>query len=114
MGTGTGDSTEPNYIQSGANRYPFSQPENQAVRDFIVKHRNITGAQSFHNSGGMILRGPSVKGGGAEAYSRSDDAVINEIGKKGEQMIPGYKLLTIWKDLYTVYGGEVDWWHGAM
>jgi hypothetical protein len=105
---------EPNYIQSGANRYPFSQPENQAVRDFIVKHRNITGAQTFHNSGGMILRGPSIQGGGAEAYSRSDDAVINEIGKKGEQMIPGYKLLTIWKDLYSVYGGEVDWWHGAM
>jgi hypothetical protein len=105
---------EPNYVQSGANRYPFSQPENQAVRDFIVKHRNITGAQTFHNSGGMILRGPSVQGGGAESYSRSDDAVINEIGKKGEQMIPGYKLLTIWKDMYTVYGGELDWWHGAM
>ncbi len=105
---------EPNYIQSGANRYPFSQPENQAVRDFIVKHRNITGAQTFHNSGGMILRGPSVQGGGAESYSRSDDAVINEIGKKGELMIPGYKLLTISKDMYTVYGGEIDWWHGAM
>jgi len=105
---------EPNYVQSGAHRYPFSQPENRAVRDFIVKHRNITGAQSFHNSGGMILRGPSIQGGGAEAYSRSDDAVINTIGKTGEKMIPGYKLLTIWSDLYTVYGGEIDWWHGAM
>ncbi len=105
---------EPNYIQSGADKYPFSFPENQAVRDFTLKHRNITGAQSFHNSGGMILRGPSIKGGGAEAYSRSDEAVINAIGKKGELMIPGYKLLTIWKDLYTVYGGELDWWAGAM
>jgi len=105
---------EPNYVQSGAHKYPFSQPENQAIRDFTSKHRNITGAQSFHNSGGMILRGPSVQGGGAESYSRTDDAVINEIGRKGEQMIPGYKLLTIWKDMYTVYGGELDWWHGAM
>ncbi len=105
---------EPNYIQSGAHKYPFSQPENQAIRNFTMKHRNITGAQTFHNSGGMILRGPSIQGGGAESYSRSDDAVINEIGRKGEQMIPGYKLLTIWKDLYTVYGGELDWWHGAM
>ena len=105
---------EPNFVQSGAHKFPFSQPENQAVRDFITAHRNITGAQSFHNSGGMILRGPSVQGGGAESYSRSDDAVINEIGSKGEQMIPGYKLLTIWKDMYTVYGGELDWWHGAM
>lgn len=105
---------EPNYVQSGANKYPFSQPENRAVRDFVTKHRNITGAQSFHNSGGMILRGPSIEGGGAEAYSRSDDAVIDALGKKGELIIPGYKLLTIWKDMYTVYGGEIDWWHGAM
>ncbi len=105
---------EPNYVQSGANKYPFSQPENRAVRDFALNHRNIAGAQSFHNSGGMILRGPSIQGGGAEAYSRSDDAVIDAIGKKGELMIPGYSLLTIWKDMYTVYGGEIDWWHGAM
>jgi hypothetical protein len=105
---------EPNYIQSGADKYPFSQPENQTVRDFFIKHRNITGSQSFHNSGGMILRGPSVQGGGAEAYSREDDAVLDEIGKKGELMIPGYRLLTIWKDMYTVWGGELDWVHGAM
>jgi hypothetical protein len=105
---------EPNYVQSGAHKYPFSQPENQAIRDFVIRHRNITGSQSFHNSGGMILRGPSIQGGGAEAYSRADDAVINTIGRKGELMIPGYRLLIIWKDMYTVYGGELDWWHGAM
>jgi hypothetical protein len=105
---------EPNYVQNGADKYPFSFPENQAVRDFTLRHRNITGAQSFHNSGGMILRGPSIAGGGSEAYSRSDDEVIENIGKKGEQMIPGYKLLTIWKDMYPVWGGEVDWWHGEM
>jgi len=105
---------EPNYIQGGADKYPFTFPENQAIRDFTINHRNITGAQSFHNSGGMILRGPSVKGGGAEAYSRADDAVIETIGKKGELMIAGYKLVTIWKDMYTVWGGELDWWHGAM
>ncbi|HBE41111.1 MAG TPA: peptidase M14, partial [Bacteroidales bacterium] len=105
---------EPNYVQSGAHKYPFSQPENKAVRDFGINHRNITGAQSFHNLGGMILRGPSIQGGGAEAYSRADDTVIDALGKKGELMIPGYKLLTIWKDMYTVYGGEIDWWHGAM
>ncbi len=105
---------EPNYVQYGADKYPFTFPENQAIRDFSLKHRNITGAQSFHNSGGMILRGPSIKGGGAEAYSRSDDNVLNTIGKKGELMLPGYKLLTIWKDMYTVYGGELDWWHGEM
>ncbi len=105
---------QPAYVQSGAGRYPFWLPENQAVRDFGLRHRNITAAQSFHNSGGMILRGPSIQGGGAEVYSRADEDVINAIGKKGETIIPGYRFLTIWKDLYTVYGGEVDWWYGAM
>ncbi len=105
---------EPNNVQHGADKYPFSFPENQAIRDFTMKHRNITGAQCFHNYGGMILRGPSIKGGGSEAYTPSEDAIINAIGKKGELIIPGYKLLTIWKDLYSVYGGELDWWHGAM
>jgi len=105
---------EPNNVQYGADKYPFTFPENQAVRDFSLKHRNITGAQSFHNSGGMILRGPSIKEGGDEAYSRSDDYVLDVIGKKGELMLPGYKLVTIWKDMYTVYGGELDWWHGEM
>ncbi len=37
-----------------------------------------------------------------------------QLARKGEEMIPGYKLITIWKDMYTVYGGELDWWHGAM
>jgi hypothetical protein len=105
---------EPNYVQSGADKYPFTMPENQAVLDFILKHRNITGSQSFHNSGGLILKGPSIQGGGAEVYTRTDDVVINAIGKKGEEIIPGYKFITIWKDMYTVYGGELDWWNGAM
>ena len=105
---------QPEYIQNGAGRYPFSLPENQAVRDFTMKHRNITGAQSFHNYGGMILRGPSIQEGGSEIYTSEDDEIINNIGKKGELMIPGYRLLSIWKDLYPVYGGELDWWYAAM
>jgi hypothetical protein len=105
---------QPNYVQDGAGKYPFSLPENQAVRDFTMKHRNITGAQSFHNFGGMILRGPSIQEGGSEIYTYEDEEVINTIGKKGELIIPGYKLLTIWKDLYPVYGGELDWWYGSM
>jgi len=105
---------EPNYIQSGADKYPFTFPEHQAMRDFVVKHRNIAGSQSFHNSGGMILRGPSIQSGYAEVFTRADETVINEIGKTGEKIIPGYKLLTIWRDLYTVWGGELDWMYGAM
>ncbi|MGM0666901.1 MAG: M14 family metallopeptidase [Bacteroidota bacterium] len=109
-----GYSWQPGYIQGGADKYPFSFPENQAVRDFALEHKNITGAQSYHNSGGMILRGPSIEGGGSEVYTREDERVINTIGEMGETIIPGYRFLTIWKDMYTVYGGELDWWYGSM
>lgn len=105
---------EPNIIQWGAGKYPFSFPETRAVRDFSLRHRNITGAQSFHNSGGLILRGPSTPNKGSEIYTRADEEVINEVGKKGEKIIPGYKFITIWKDMYNVYGGELDWWYGAV
>jgi hypothetical protein len=105
---------EPNYVQWGAGKYPFSFPENQAVRDFSLKHRNIAAAQSFHNSGGLILRGPSIKEGGAEVFTRDDEEILNSIGKKGEEIIAGYKFITIWKDMYPVYGGELDWWYGAI
>lgn len=105
---------EPNYVQRGADKYPFTFPENRAIRDFALKHMNIAGSQSYHNSGGMILRGPSIEGGGAEVITRQDDQVLNTIGEIGEMMIPGYRLLTIWDDLYPVYGGELDWWYSVI
>ena len=52
---------QPDYMQNGAHRYPFSILENRLVADFITAHPNIAGAQSYHNAGGMILRGPGAK-----------------------------------------------------
>jgi hypothetical protein len=49
---------QPDYVQRGAYYFPFGLPENKAVKDFVLAHPNIAGAQSYHNSGGMILRGP--------------------------------------------------------
>ena len=99
---------QPNFIQGGALKYPFSLPESRAVRDFIMKHNNIAGAQSFHNSGGQILSPPGAEGD-RNNISRSDIAVYDAIGKKGEELIPDYAYLVLYKDLYTVYGGEIDW-----
>lgn len=28
-------------------------------------------------------------------------------------MIPGYKYLVVYKDLYSVFGGELDWFYGG-
>jgi hypothetical protein len=99
---------QPRYIQSGAHRYPFSILENRLVADFIKARPNIAGAQSYHNSGGMILRGPGAKD---DRYEAADIAVYNLIGKRGEEMLPGYKLMNVADDLYEVYGGEIDWLH---
>ena len=103
---------QPNYIQNGAYKYPFSLPENRAVMEFVMKHPNIAAAQSYHNAGGMILRGP----GGQEdvgTYNSQDVAVYDAIAKKGEELIPGYKYLVVYKDLYSAYGGELDWFYAG-
>jgi hypothetical protein len=92
-------------------RYPFTLPENRAVMEFVMKHSNIAGAQSFHNSGGMILRGPGAEED-INTYNREDIRIYDAIGKKGEEMIPGYRYLTVYKDLYSVFGGELDWFYG--
>lgn len=103
---------QPDYIQRGASKYPFSAPETRAVADFVLSRPNIAGAQSFHNSGGMILRGPGAEED-LSTYNRADIAIYDAIGKKGERMLPGYRYLTVYKDLYSVFGGELDWFYGS-
>ncbi len=103
---------QPNPIQGGAYKYPFSIPENRAVRDFVMKHSNIAGAQSFHNSGGMILRGPGAEED-LSTYNAADVRIYDAIGKMGEKLIPGYRYLVVYKDLYSVFGGELDWFYGG-
>lgn len=102
---------QPSYVQYGADQYPFSIPEIRAVADFVLAHPNIGGAQSYHNSGGMILRGPGTEDD--TSYSANDENVYDNLGKLGEQMLPGYRYMVLWKDLYSVYGGEIDWFYGA-
>lgn len=107
-----GWSWQPDYIQRGAYKYPFSLPETRAVMEFVMKHPNIAGAQSYHNYGGMILRGPGAEED-RDTYNRQDVEIYDAIGKKGEELIPGYKYLVVYKDLYSVFGGELDWFYGG-
>lgn len=97
---------QPSYVQRGAYRYPFSIPSNRQVAQFIMAHPNIAGAQSYHNTGGMILRGPGSK---TDEWPRDDITVYDGVAKRGEQMLPGYRYLNIAEDLYEVWGGETDW-----
>jgi hypothetical protein len=101
---------QPQYVQGGADFYPTSLPETRAVVDFVTAHPNIAGAQSYHNNGGMILRGP---GSPQDEYRPQDVSVYDELGRTGERILPGYRYMTVWKDLYIVWGGELDWFYGA-
>jgi len=105
-------SWQPAYVQWGADQYPFSIPEDRAVADFVLAHPNIGGAQSYHNSGGMILRGPGDVND-ESTYNRQDLQIYDFLGKLGEQLLPGYKYMVVHKDLYSVFGGELDWFYGA-
>lgn len=98
---------QPNYIQGGSLFYPGTLPETRAIKDFIVSKTNIAGAQSYHNYGGMFLRAPGAEEDAALITS-VDQKTYDDIGKVGERMIPGYNYYVLFKDLYTVYGGEID------
>jgi hypothetical protein len=103
---------QPNYIQGGSMDYPFQLPEAKAVNDFLMSRPNIAGVQSYHNSGGMLLRGPGAEWQGE--YPRPDVLVYDELGQQGERMLPFYRYLVIWSGLYTVHGGFIDWTNDGL
>lgn len=98
---------QPEWIQFGAGAYPLSSPETRCIAEFILAHPNIAAVQAYHNAGGMILRGPGSRH--IPEYPGADVAVYDELGRTGERMLPHYRYLVLWKDLYTVHGGFVNW-----
>lgn len=101
---------QPGYVQYGALEFPFSLPNTQAVAQFVIAHPNIVSMQCYHNNGGMILREPGREGG---EMQDSDARLMQSIASKGEAMIPFYRSMVIYRDLYTVWGGETGWFYGA-
>ncbi len=102
---------QPNYIQFGSQEYPFSLPETRALSEFVSARRNIAAFQTYHNAGGMILRAPGREGG---VMRPGDERLHQAIAQRGEKMLPFYRSMIVWKDLYTVWGGEFDWSYGAL
>lgn len=103
---------QPNYVQGGAMDYPFQLPEAKAVGDFLKAHPNIAGVQSYHNSGGMILRGPGAEAVGE--YPMSDIRFYDELGRNGERILPFYRYIVLWSGLYTVHGGFIDYTNDGL
>ncbi len=98
----------PNYIQYGAGDWPFSYNETAAIGEFIAARPNIAAVQSFHNAGGMILRGPGSPTR-SDFYPGTDRQVYDAIANDGEGILPFYRNMVIHADLYTVHGGFVNW-----
>jgi hypothetical protein len=97
----------PEYVQSGAGEYPFQAVGLKGLALWTQAKTNICIGWTFHNFGGMYLRGPSRKGLGE--YPPQDVAVYDYIGKQAERITPGYRYLISWKDLYTTYGDSLEW-----
>jgi murein tripeptide amidase MpaA len=99
---------QPEHIQGGAGPYPLSSPETRAIADFILAHPNIAAGQSYHNAGGMILRGPGAQSRDG-LYPGEDVRVYDELQRTGEQILPYYRGMVLYRDLYGVRGGELNW-----
>ncbi|MEN8153243.1 MAG: M14 family metallopeptidase [Acidobacteriota bacterium] len=97
----------PKYVQSGSGDYPFSGVGLKSISEFIMKKPNICMTWLFHNSGGMFLRGPSTKSQGE--YPKGDVQVYDYLGNQAERIVPNYRYLIGWKDLYTTYGDFGEW-----
>lgn len=99
---------QPDHVQGGAGPFPLCWPETRAVAEFILSKPNIAAGQAYHNTGGMILRGPGAAWREGD-YPRQDVAVYDAIAKAGAEMLPFYRPMIIHSDLYTVHGGFVNW-----
>jgi hypothetical protein len=101
---------QPRYVQAGAPDYPLQYPETRSIAEWAARQDNIIAVQSFHNTGGIILRGPGARG--ARPYAPDDGRVHDLIGKEGEKMLPGYRYGVIHQILYSAYGGTTDHFYG--
>lgn len=103
---------QPRYVQTGSSDYPLQYPETRAIAEFAGSHMNIAAGQSFHNSGGFILRGPNSKND--RVYPPGDVRAYDYIGKEGEKMLPYYRYGVVYQLLYTAYGGTTDHLYGRL
>ncbi len=103
---------QPDYVQRGGGSFPLQGVGLKALAEYIQQRSNIIVVYAFHNSGGMFLRGPGNKT--QAPYLQSDIEVYDVLGKNAEKMVPGYRYLISWKDLYATYGDFSDFTHNIF
>ncbi len=99
----------PEHEQGGAGPYPLSEPETRATALYLLGLPHLSGVQSFHNAGRMILRPPAAFTDREADLPGEDKRVLDEVGRRGTVVLPSYRYMQIREDLYRVFGGFVDW-----
>lgn len=107
-----GSNWAPPYVQSGAGFYPYSGNVTKAVTEFMMERPNIIVVFAFHNTGGMYLRGPGTKSEGP--LNPRDISVYDLLGENAEKIVPGYRYLISWKDLYSTYGDFTEFTYNQV
>lgn len=107
-----GSNWAPPYVQSGAGDYPYSGNVTKAVTEFMMERPNIIVVFAFHNTGGMFLRGPGTKSEGP--LNPRDISVYDLLGENAEKIVPGYRYLISWKDLYSTYGDFTEFTYNQV
>ncbi len=88
---------------------PFSEPEAQALRDFVLNH-NFSVSMSMHSYSGLWLWP-----WGYTFTTSPDDMLFRAIGEKMSQLQPYYKYTPeSSSDLYITSGGASDWLYGSQ
>lgn len=84
--------------QPGAGKYPLSNPENKAVADFVINHKNIGSVLTMHTTGGVLVYPPGTKPS-AQA-SPEDMKMFKEIGQMATEEM-GYPVVNIFDAFLT-------------
>ena len=102
--------------QRGAGPFPLSEEETRAVARFITGRRNLTGAITYHTSGGIHLRPLSFKPD--DEMPTEDLWTYREIGKRATALT-GYQAVSVYHD-YRYHPKEImtgafdDWLYDQL
>ncbi|MBM4113427.1 MAG: hypothetical protein FJ253_08680 [Phycisphaerae bacterium] len=109
---GQGSSGNPN-SETYRGTAPFSEPETQAMRDFILGHGRVVGNIDFHSYSQLIL----WPWGWTQELS-IDQPLFVELGAAMQAAIDSvhgrfYEPGPIYTTIYPAAGGSVDWCYGG-
>lgn len=97
--------------QSGAGKYPLSNPENKAVADFVIAHKNIGFVLTMHTSGGVLVYPPGTMP--SQNASQEDMRMFREVGAMATKEM-GYPVVNIFdaflQDTENYSSGAFDDW----